>query len=375
MIELNRNLGLLQRSGIRLYTNLAKSVPDCVMLTIGEPDLDTDQQIKAAALASLFQERTHYAPNQGEPALRQEIAAFETLRGCETAPEEVLVTVGATGALFTALLGVLNPGDEVIIPTPAFPLYQSIVTVAGGKCVFLDTKKDDFQITKSALLPLISEKTKAIVLNSPNNPTGAVLKDASLAAVKDCVLGKPIFLICDNVYRGLGDPKAPDLCRDEELKAQILQCQSFSKPWAMTGWRVGYLTGPKEVVEKLLLLGAAQIASVPTFLQDACVTALSVDTGSAREIYERRRQYAASRLRAMGLAFPEPEGAFYIFPEVAKFGISDEEFCRRMILEGGVAAVPGSCFGCPGHIRISCACADAQLEEGLARLERFISTL
>jgi aminotransferase len=372
---MNEQLGKLRRSGIRQYTNLAKTVPGCVMLTIGEPDFDTPQEIKAAALTSLFQNRTHYAPNQGTENLRHEIAAFETVRGHSCEANEVLVTAGATEALYTALTGILNPGDEVIIPTPAFPLYESIVLMAGAKPVFLDTKPYGFQIPEAALAAVITEKTKAIVLNSPNNPTGTVLTEASLNAVKRAVLGKPIFVLCDNVYQGLSKEKLPDLSRDEGLKEQLLLCQSFSKPWAMTGWRVGYLTGPKAVIEKLLLLHAAVLASVPTFLQDACVDALSVSVTEMAETYKSRRALVCRRLREMGLNFPEPQGAFYVFPEISRFGLSDEQFCTRLITEAGVATVPGSCFGCPGHIRISYCCGQEALAEGLDRLEKFLKTL
>ena len=375
MIPLNQNLSTLRRSGIRLYTNLAKTVPGCVMLTIGEPDFDTPEEIKAAALSSLFQNRTHYAPNQGVEDLRHEVAAFETIRGLPCKPEQVLITAGATGALFTALLGILNPGEEVIIPTPAFPLYETIVTVAGGKSILLDTKKDNFQLTEEALAAAITDKTKAIVLNSPNNPTGAVLSAESLAAVKRAVLGKPIFVICDNVYQGLSASACPDLSLDADLSEQILLCQSFSKPYAMTGWRVGYLIGPEDVMGRLLLLHAAEVAAIPTFLQDACVSALSVSTKAMAETYAKRREFVCRRLREMGLSFPEPEGAFYVFPSIEKFGLSDEEFCTRLIKEGGVATVPGSCFACPGHIRISYCCADEALATGLDRLEQFIGTL
>ena len=375
MIPMNEQLLKLRRSGIRQYTNLAKTVPGCVMLTIGEPDFDTPQEVKAAALTSLFQNRTHYAPNQGNENLRYEIAAFETMRGHACEANEVLVTAGATEALYTALTGILNPGDEVIIPTPAFPLYESIVVMAGAKPVFLDTKPLNFQLTEAALAGVITGKTKAIVLNSPNNPTGAVLTEESLRAVKQAVLGKPIFVLCDNVYQGLSQERIPDLSRDEGLKDQLLLCQSFSKPWAMTGWRVGYLTGPQEVIEKLLLLHAAVLASVPTFLQDACVDALSVSTQGMAATYARRREIVCRRLTEMGLRFPEPQGAFYVFPEVARFGISDEEFCTRLITEAGVATVPGSCFGCPGHIRISYCCGENTLTEGLDRLEGFLKQL
>ena len=375
MIALNENLTPLRRSGIRLYTNLAKTVPDCVMLTIGEPDFDTPQPIKDAAAASLAQNRTHYAPNQGTPELLKAVAEFETARGMACVPEQVLITAGATGALYTALTGILNPGDEVIIPTPAFPLYESIVTAAGGKCVFLDISKDAFQLTEAALNAAITEKTKAIVLNSPNNPSGAVLSAESLANVKQSVLGKPIFVICDNVYQGLSAEKCPDLSIDPELKEQLFLCQSFSKPYAMTGWRVGYFVGPEEIMSRLLLLHAAELASIPTFLQDACVTALSVSTAEMAAVYARRRELVCRRLGEMGLSFPEPKGAFYVFPDIAKFGLSDEEFCTRLIKEAGVATVPGSCFSCPGHIRISYCCADEALEKGLDRLENFLKTL
>ena len=375
MIPLNNNLLRLKRSGIRRFTNLAKTVPGCVMLTLGEPDFDTPQEIKAAALTSLFQNRTHYAPNQGTEDLRHEIAAFETIRGLPCEASQVLVTAGATEALYTAITGILNPGDEVIIPTPAFVLYESIVIAAGGVPVFLDTKPDGFQITAEALKRVMTEKTKAILLNSPNNPTGTVLTEDSLSAVKAAVLGKPVFVICDNVYQALCPEKCPDLSLDEELKDQLLLCQSFSKPYAMTGWRLGWLVGPGEVIEKLLLLHAALLASVPTFLQDAGLAALSVSTKEMAEIYSRRRGFVCKRLTEMGLSFPEPKGAFYVFPDISRFGLSDEDFCTRLITDGGVATVPGSCFGTSGHIRISYCCSDKALEEGMNRLEKFIKTL
>ena len=375
MIPLNQNLNPLERSGIRRFTNMAKEVPGCVMFTLGEPEFATPAAIKAAAVAALEQNRTHYAPNQGVPALVEKIVTFEKANGMDCEADQVLVTIGASGALFTALLGILNPGEEVIIPTPAFTLYETLVTITGAKSVFLDTKKDNFQLTKEALAAAITPKTKAIILNSPNNPTGVVLTEESLAAVKEAVLGKDIFVICDNVYQGLCPSPVPDLTRDAALKDQILLCQSFSKPYAMTGWRVGYLVGPKYVMERLLLLHAAQVASVPTFLQDACVEALDQSTTEMAQVYRRRREFACRRLTEMGLTFPRPEGAFYVFPEISKFGMTSEEFCTRMIREAGVAAVPGSCFGTEGHIRISFGCSDEQLERGLDRMEAFVKTL
>lgn len=372
MIPLNSNLSSLKRSGIRVYTNMAREIPDCAMLTIGEPDLDTPQPIKEAAWAALQQGRTHYAPNQGIPALRQAVADYETARGNATTPEQVLITVGSSQALFTALVGILNPGEEVIVPVPAFSLYETIVTIAGGKMVPLDVSKTGFQITEEALTPLVNEKTKAIILNSPNNPTGVVLNAESLAAVKKAVLGKPIFVISDNVYSLLSYGPCPDLSLDRELKDQLILCQSFSKPYAMTGWRLGYLVCPEYVMDRLLLLSAGTIAAVPTFLQEAGLSALKQDVSPMREIYRRRRDYVTSRLTRMGLDFPAPEGAFYVFVDIRKFGMTSDEFCTRLIKEGKLAAVPGSCFGVEGYLRLSYCYADEELRKGLDRLEAFI---
>ena len=375
MIPLNSNLSSLKRSGIRVYTNMAREIPDCAMLTIGEPDFDTPQPIKDAAWESLRRGQTHYAPNQGIPALRSAVAEYETNRGNPTKPEEVLITVGSSQALFTALLGILNPGEEVIVPVPAFSLYETIITIAGGKVVPLDLTKTDFQITPESLNALITPKTKAIILNSPNNPTGAVLNRRSLEAVKQAVLGRPIFVISDNVYNLLTYGDCPDLCLDADLRDQMLLCQSFSKPYAMTGWRLGYLKCPEYVMDRLLLLSAGTIASVPTFLQEAGVAALREDTAPMREVYRCRRDYVTSRLRAMGLTFPEPQGAFYVFVDIRKYGMTSDEFAARLIREGKLAAVPGSCFGVEGFLRLTYCYEDAELKKGLDRLEAFLEKL
>ena len=375
MIPLNQNLNTLKRSQIRVFTNLARETPGCAMLTIGEPDLDTPETIKQAAMEALSANQTHYAPNQGTPALRSAIAAFETNRGNAIAPEQVLVTIGACHALFTALLGILNPGEEVIVPTPGFGLYESIAAIAGARIVPLDVTKTGFQITKEGLDAVITEKAKAILINSPCNPTGVIFNQESLAAVKEAVLGRPIFIICDNVYHDLSYADCPDLSCDPDLRDQMILCQSFSKPWAMTGWRLGYLTCPDYVMDRLLLLSAATITAVPTFLQEAAVTALQTPVEPMRDIYNRRRHYVTGRLRQMGLSFPEPEGAFYVFVNIAKFGLDSSAFCTRMIQEGKLAAVPGACFGADDYIRLSYCYSDEELKTGMDRLEAFIATL
>lgn len=372
MIPLNENLSKLRRSEIRVFTNLARQTPDCVALTIGEPDFPTPAPVKAAAREALERDETHYAPNQGTPELRQAIAAFETRRGLPTVPEQVLVTVGATGALYTALTGILNPGDEVIVLTPAFNLYESITLAAGGKPVPVDISETGFQVTRAQLESALSSRTRAIVVNSPCNPSGTILNRDSLNAIRDTVLGKDIYLICDNVYQALSYAPCPDLSLEPELEAQTILCQSFSKPYAMTGWRVGYLRCREEILERLLLLNAAEIAAVPTFLQHAAAVALEQDVSAMREVYRRRRDYVTARLRAMGLSFPRPEGAFYVFPDIRPYGMSSRDFCLRLIREGGLTLIPGSCFGCEGHVRLSYCCGDSQLAEGLDRLEAFL---
>ena len=376
MIPLNQNLNGLKRSAIRVFTNLAKETPGCVMLTIGEPDFDTPEAIKAAAVAALGSNKTHYAPNQGTPALRNAVAEYETRRGNATTAEQVLITIGACHGLFTALFGILNPGEEIIVPTPGFGLFETIATIAGAKTVPLDITKTGFQIDADALNAAITPKTKAIILNSPCNPPGVVFSQESMDNVKAAVLGKPIFVICDNVYNQLSyGTSVPDLSLDKDLKDQLILCQSFSKPYAMTGWRVGYLTCPDYVMDRLLLLSAAEITAVPTFLQDAAVTALSTDPAPMREIYRKRRDYVCRRLREMGLSFPEPEGAFYVFVDISRFCMDSATFCTRMIREAGVAAGPGSCVGAEGYLRLSYCCSDETLEKGLDRLEQFIQNL
>ena len=375
MIPLNNNLSALKRSQIRVYTNLARETEDCAMLTIGEPDLNTPEEIKGAAIAAIEADQTHYAPNQGTLELRKAVAEYESRRGNATTPEQVLVTIGACQGLFTALLGVLNPGEEVIVPTPGFGLYETITTIAGGKTVALDVSKTGFQIDADALAAAITPKTKAIVINSPCNPTGVIFNRESLENVKKAILGKDIFLIWDGVYSQLAYGDCPDLTLDADLKEQTILCQSFSKPYAMTGWRVGYLTCPEYVMDRLLLLSAGTITAVPTFVQAAAIAALNTDVAPMKAIYARRREYVCRRLTEMGLCFPEPEGAFYVFVDISRFGIGSEEFCTRMIREGKVAAVPGSCFGAEGYIRLSYCYSDEELKKGLDRMEQFVRTL
>lgn len=375
MISINENLHKLTPSAIRTYTALANATPGCIKFTIGEPDFDTPAAIRQAAVDALWQGKTHYAPNAGEQGLRKAIAEFETAKGTVCTEDQVILTVGATEALLTAFLGILNPGEEIVIPTPAFPLYDSLAIIAGATPVHLDLTAADFEITEEALSRVITSRTKAILLNSPNNPTGTVLSRGSLDAVKRAVQQTPMYVICDNVYDRLSYGELPDLSTDPDIRDRLILCQSFSKPYAMTGWRVGYTVVPKEIAPTLLLLHAAQVSSLPPFVQSACLEALRTDVTPMQEIFRRRRDYLLSRLDAMGLTYPAPMGAFYVFADIRKYGMDSGTFCTRMIREAGVAAVPGSCFFGEGYIRLSYSCSDSDLKEGLDRMEAFLKTL
>ena len=262
-----------------------------------------------------------------------------------------------------------------MIPTPAFGLYETVTRLAGAVPVYLDTARTGFQLTYEALCAAITPRTKALVLNSPNNPTGAVYTEASLAAVCRAVGDRPIFIFCDDVYRGLCTRPCPDPAALPGLRERLLIAQSFSKPWAMTGWRIGYLMSSAPVIRKLTALHGHILTCVPSMLQAACETALETDTAPMRETYAKRRALVLRRLHAMGLCCPVPEGAFYAFPDIRAFGLCSEEFCLRLIAEAGVAAVPGSCFGTEGHVRISYCCGEQTLERGMDRLEAFLEKL
>lgn len=377
-LTLNESLQSLQLSGIRRITAKAKQRPGCILLTLGEPDGNTAAAVKDEVAASLAADDTHYPPNNGKDFLRAALAGHLRARGLDYAPDEVIVTCGATEALFAALTCVMNPGDEIIVPTPAFGLYESIVTLNRGVFVPLDTRATAFQIDEAALFSAATERTKAVVLTSPNNPTGCVYDEASLAAVARLARERDVFVICDDVYASLVYDDAPYrgfACRYPDLRDRVFVCDSFSKPYAMTGWRLGWLAAAAPLANEAAKIHQYMVSSVPSFVQRAAARALEQDVAPARETYRARRDAVLARLEGMGLATVHPAGAFYAFPAVERFGMSSEEFCLRLIDEEGVALVPGSCFAAEGFVRLSYCCADDALEEGLNRLERFVKRL
>ena len=320
---------------------------------------------------------THYGENNGQLFLRKAISAFEQEKhGLQYAPEEIIVTVGATEALFCALFGLLNPGDEVIVPTPAFGLYESIVKLCRGIYVPLDTRKAQFQITAEQLRSAITPRTKALILTSPNNPTGCIYSRETIQAIHEVVREHPLFLLCDEVYRDLADTEDYEsLSACSDLRPRLIVAQSFSKPYAMTGWRAGYLMADAPIIEQLSKVHQYAVVSVAPFVQRACAEALRWDIAPMRETYRRRRDYVCARLTAMGLPYFRPQGAFYVFPSIESCGMDSVTFCTRLVKEGKLACTPGSCFGAEGFIRISCCYSDEILREGMDRLEHFWSAV
>ena len=376
-LTLNQAVMNVQMSGIRRFTALARSTPGACTLTIGEPDQNTPEGVKEAAKAALDANDTHYPPNNGYPYLLEAISKFEErAHGLRYAPDEIIVTIGATEALYISLSTVLNPGDEVIIPTPAFSLYESVTQLCRGVPVHLPTEKNRFQIDPEALRTAITPKTKAVVLTSPNNPTGCIYTKETLDAIHDVLRDKPIFVLCDDVYRQRVYTEGyHSFAEYQDMRDRIIVIQSFSKPYAMTGWRVGYCMADAPIRSRMQVFHQYAVVSAPAFIQPACAAALETDTAPMVELFRGHRDYVYKRLTDMGLEVQEPEGAFYMFINIEKYGMDSVTFCEKMLKEGLVGLIPGIYFGTEGYMRLSYCYSDEDLKRGLDRIEKFIRTL
>lgn len=375
--SLNTSLVRLKSSGIRRINALAAQHPGCIALALGEPEFDTPQEIRDEVTRTLQRGETHYPPNNGTPFLRRSISEYMSAQGFDYAPDNVIVTDGATEALHATLLAMLEPNDEVIIPTPAFGLYESIVRVNHAFPVFLDTARADFQIDEDALRDRVTPATKAIVICSPNNPTGCIFNAASLDAVARVAAETGIYVICDDVYNRLvyTDGYERFALRHPELREQTVVVDSFSKPWAMTGWRIGWLAADPSLAVQIAKAHQYMVSSAVSFEMPAAAAALSVDPAPMLETYRARRARVLAALEKMGLSLVEPAAAFYVFPSIKGTGLTSEQFCTRAIEEAGVGLVPGSCFGSEGYVRLSYCVSDEDLDEGLRRLDRFVAGL
>lgn len=375
--HLNRRLLANPPSGIRRIGQTAKTIPGCIALTIGEPDFDAPLPVREKIAQAILAGETHYPPNAGYPELLSQIAAHINGRfSCDYSPDETLVTVGTTQALASALLAVLNPGDEVIVPIPAFGLYKPQIEMAGGVCVPMDVTPDGFQIAPSRLRACITPRTRAILFASPNNPNGEVLTAQSLAALKGAALEHELFLIADSVYDRLvyGGP-IPTLMGDASLRDRLIYVSGLSKSYAMTGVRVGYIAADAPVMAQIRKAHSFLVVSVPGCVQRGCEGIFDLPIDGMLNAYRQRRDYVYGRLVSMGMDVHLPGGAFYIYPSIESYGMDSDTFCGRLMHEGKLALIPASCFGAQGHVRISYCYGPDVLREGMDRLEAFIRGL
>lgn len=364
-------------SGIRRFNQKALEYNDPLLLTLGEPDFDTPREIKDCVMEALNNKETHYAPTIGTKGLIDAISEFEySFNNVKYSSDEIIITNGSTEAITASLFSIINRGDEVIIPTPAFSLYESSLKLAGAKYIKLDTSINNFQISKEMLDNAITDKTKCIVITSPNNPTGTIYTQETLENIYNAVKGKPIFVICDDCYEQLVyQNRVKSFSQFQDIRKQIIITKSFSKSYAMTGWRIGYLLADKEICEEIVKYHQFMVTTVNTFIQPACIQALKYNPISMINSYQERRDYVYKRLVDMNFDVIKPEGAFYIFPSIKKYNMSSLEFCTKLLEKYHVALIPGIYFDCEGYVRISYCVNRDVLVEALNRLEKFINEL
>ena len=380
---LSRTVVDLKKSGIRKFFDLLDGRKDVIGLTVGQPDFVTPWHIREAGIESLQKGKTYYTSNSGMPELREEICAYLKRRFDLTyTANETVVTVGGSEAIDLAIRAVVEPGDEVIIPTPTFVCYEPIVRLCGGVPVIVKTTPATrFKLTPEALAAAITPKTKMLVLPYPNNPTGAILTRPELEDLAEVLRGTNILVLSDEIYAEMTyGRKHVSMAAIEGMWERTILTSGFSKSYAMTGWRMGYLAAPKPLAEQMLKIHQYAIMCAPTTSQFAAVEALrngDEDIAMMREEYDRRRRYIYEGLKRIGIDSFEPEGAFYIYPDLRKFGLSSEEFCNRLLYEYRCAIVPGTAFGegGEGFARISYAYSVKHITEALTRIERFVRSL
>ena len=374
----------IKPSGIRKFFDLLENMQGVVALTVGQPDFITPWHIRVAAIESLENGKTYYTSNSGTLELRQEISAYMNRRYDLTydPKHEVIVTVGGSEAIDIAMRAVIAPGDEVIIPQPAFVCYGPICELAGGKPVYINTKEENkFKLTADELKSVITPKTKMLVLPYPNNPTGAIMTREDLEEIAEVLRGTDIMILSDEIYCELTYGRDHvSIASLDGMRERTIIASGFSKTYAMTGWRLGYTLAPAEITTQMLKIHQYAIMCAPTTSQYAAVEAMrngDADVEMMRKEYNRRRRYIVGGLRSLGIDCFDPEGAFYVYPNISKFGLSSEEFCERLLQEEKAAIVPGTAFGdCgEGFARISYAYSVEHIAKALDRIERFVKKL
>ncbi|WP_374720353.1 MULTISPECIES: aminotransferase [Parageobacillus] len=381
---LSETVARLKPSGIRRFFDLASSMEGVISLGVGEPDFVTSWNIREACILSLEQGYTSYTANAGLLELRQEIAAYLARKfHIEYDPEtEILVTVGASQAIDLALRATVNPGDEVIVVEPSFVAYESLVTLAGGVPVPVETNGDDhFKLRADQIERVITDRTKALIICSPNNPTGTVLHKEELEAIAQIAKKHDLLIISDEIYAELTyDDSYISFAAVDGMRERTILISGFSKGFAMTGWRLGFTAAPAEILQAMLKIHQYAMMCAPTMVQYGAIEALrngEQDVEYMRKSYRRRRNYFVQSLNEIGLSCHMPGGAFYAFPSIQSTGLTSEQFAEKLLLEEKVAVVPGNVFGASGegYIRCSYASSMEQLQEAIKRMKRFLDRL
>lgn len=382
---INHKLAAQSPSGIRAFDRSVSQIPGIIKLTLGEPDLNTPEHVKQAAIDSIKENNSHYAPQMGKPELQQAIVNYlKQTRDINYDPDsEVVVTVGATEALTATLFSLLNTGDKVIIPTPVFSLYFPLVSMTGAIPVQVDTSADGFVLTPEKLEEVLDKDgngAKAVLLNYPSNPTGREYPKETLEGLADVIAKHHLFAIADEIYSdlvyGVDHYSIASMIPDHTILISGL-----SKSHAMTGWRLGYIVGPKEIMASIGKMHAFLVTSVTDNVQAAAIEALNngdQDPQDARKIYQKRRDFVVEGLRKLGFEMSTPQGAFYIFAKIPDaFGTDDFKFATELAHQAKVGVTPGSAFGAggEGYVRLSYAASDEDLKEALKRIGEFVKSL
>jgi len=374
----------LKPSGIRKFFDLTENMPDVIKLSIGEPDFQTPWHIRDAGVYSLEKGWTKYTPNSGLMSLRTELSRY-LLRRFNLSYDpasEILITVGGSEAIDLAMRTFINPGDEVVMVSPSFVCYEPLAIMAGGVPVLINTKaENEFRLTADELRAAITGKTKLLVLPYPGNPTGAIMRRQDLEAIAEVLDGTDIMVLSDEIYAELTyGQQHVSPANIDGLKERTIVVNGFSKAYSMTGWRLGYTAAPAPVIAQMTKLHQFALMCAPTTSQYAAIEAVKDgddDIEHMREEYDRRRQLLLNGLRELGIDCFEAKGAFYLFPSVAKYGLSSDEFCERFLLQESVAVVSGSAFGAGGEgfVRMCYAASEKDIKEALVRLRRFVEGL
>ncbi|AZT90294.1 aminotransferase class I/II-fold pyridoxal phosphate-dependent enzyme [Caldicellulosiruptor changbaiensis] len=380
---LSRSVQSVPPSGIRKFFDIVSEMKDALSLGVGEPDFVTPWSIRDMGIYSIEEGHTHYTSNYGLLELRKEISNYLKRRFDLNYPnyrEQILVTVGASEAIDIALRSIINPGDEVLIPEPSFVSYKPCTIFAGGIPVEVPTKaENDFKLRADDIIPKITPRTKALILSYPNNPTGAIMTKEDLKELVDVLKDKDIIVISDEIYAELTyEGEHVSIANFPEMKDKTILINGFSKAFAMTGWRLGFVAANEVFIKAMAKVHQYIIMSAPTFSQYAAIEALrsgAAEVEKMREEYNRRRRYMVSRFNKMGLECFEPKGAFYVFPSIKSTGLSSEVFAEKLLYQQKVAVVPGTAFGScgEGFIRCSYAYSIETIKEALDRIEKFVT--